>query len=601
MGVEVQVIESADPVGEAEQLLRTAAESGFDLVITLEYSHFDALARVAPDYPDTTFGIVNIEVDQPNVVSILFKEHEGSFLAGALAAMVTSMEGNDKVNEDAVIGVIGGVQSAGIDKFLVGYEEGAQYINPDIEVITAYSESFGDPAKGQELTLAMYEQGADIVYQVAGGTGEGVFTAAEEMNHYAIGVDADQDYIKPGFILTSMLKRVDNAVYDVIARAAAGEDLGGGTIEYGLVEDGVGLSPMEFTKDDIPQEFLDQIADLQAMIESGEIVVTDVTKVEQAPAEEEVTSELPKVAMIIAQGGLGDRSYNDLANSGLERAAAEMGVEVQVIESADPVGEAEQLLRTAAESGFDLVITLEYSHFDALARVAPDYPDTTFGIVNIEVDQPNVVSILFKEHEGSFLAGALAAMVTSMEGNDKVNEDAVIGVIGGVQSAGIDKFLVGYEEGAQYINPDIEVITAYSESFGDPAKGQELTLAMYEQGADIVYQVAGGTGEGVFTAAEEMNHYAIGVDADQDYIKPGFILTSMLKRVDNAVYDVITRAAAGEDLGGGTIEYGLVEDGVGLSPMEFTKDDIPQEFLDQIADLQAMIESGEIVVTDVTK
>jgi basic membrane protein A len=171
----------------------------------------------------------------------------------------------------------------------------------------------------------------------------------------------------------------------------------------------------------------------------------------EAPTEEIAK---PKVALIIAQGGLGDRSYNDLAHSGLQRAAEEYGVEVKAIESADPVGEAEQILRTAAESGFDLVITLEYSHFDPLARVAPDYPDTLFGIVNIAVDQPNVVSILFKEHEGSFLAGALAAMVTTMEGNDKVNSDKVLGVIGGVQSAGIDKFLVGYEEGAQYIDPE---------------------------------------------------------------------------------------------------------------------------------------------------
>ncbi len=318
----------------------------------------------------------------------------------------------------------------------------------------------------------------------------------------------------------------------------------------------------------------------------------------EAPTEE---TAKPKVALIIAQGGLGDRSYNDLAHSGLQRAAEEYGAEVKAIESADPVGEAEQILRTAAESGFDLVITLEYSHFDPLARVAPDYPDTLFGIVNIAVDQPNVVSILFKEHEGSFLAGALAAMVTTMEGNDKVNSDKVLGVIGGVQSAGIDKFLVGYEEGAQYIDPEIEVLWAYSEGFGDPAKGKELTLAMYEQGADIVYQVAGGTGEGVFAAAEEQGHYAVGVDSDQDYIKPGFILTSMLKRVDNAVYDVVGRLVDGTLEGGTTVEYGLVENGVGLSPMEYTKDDIPQEFIDQVAELREMIENGEIVVTDVTK
>lgn len=323
---------------------------------------------------------------------------------------------------------------------------------------------------------------------------------------------------------------------------------------------------------------------------------------EAKPVETEAPAAAPKkVALIIAQGGLGDRSYNDLAYSGLEKAAKDFGVEIKAIESPDPVGEGEQLLRTAAESGFDLVITLEYSHFDPLARVAPDYPDTLFGIVNIAVDQPNVVSIIFKEHEGSFLAGALAAMVTTMEDNPKVNPDKMIGVIGGVQSAGIDKFLVGYEEGAHYIDPDVEVLKAYSEGFGDPAKGKELTLAMYEKGADIVYQVAGGTGEGVFEAAEEKNHYAIGVDSDQDYIKPGFILTSMLKHVDVAIYDVVSRLVDGTLEGGVTVEYGLKEDGVGLSPMEYTKDQIPQSFLDKIDEIRDKIISGEIKVTDITK
>lgn len=308
-----------------------------------------------------------------------------------------------------------------------------------------------------------------------------------------------------------------------------------------------------------------------------------------------------KVAMITSQGGLGDRSYNDSGYIGLQKAEKELGVEIKVIESSDPVGEGEQLLRTAADSGFDLVITLEYSHFDPLARVAPDYPDTTFAILNIAVDAPNVVSVIFKEQEASFLAGALAAMVTTMEGNDRVNPDAVIGAIGGTQSPGIDKFIVGYEEGAKFINPDTNVLSAYSNSFGDPAKGQELTLAMFDQGADIVFQIAGGTGEGVFQAADDAHHYAIGVDSDQDYIKPGSILTSMVKRVDVAVYDLISRLVAGSLQGGTTVEYGLKEDGVALSPMEYTREQVSPDFLTKVDDLKAKIISGEIVVTDVTK
>jgi basic membrane protein A and related proteins len=321
----------------------------------------------------------------------------------------------------------------------------------------------------------------------------------------------------------------------------------------------------------------------------------------QAPTATQAAAAPKKVALIIAQGGLGDKSYNDLANSGFQRAIKDFGIEGKVIESADPVGEGEQLLRTAAQNGYDLVITLEYSHFDPLARVAPDFPNTLFSIINIGVDKPNVVSVLFKEQEGSFLAGALGAMVTSMADNPKVNPDKVIGAIGGTQSGGIDKFLVGYEEGAQYIDPDVKVLRAYSESFGDPAKGKELTLSMYEQNADIVYQVAGGTGTGVFDAAEQENHYAIGVDSDQDGLKPGFILTSMIKRTDNAIYDMIGKLVKGELKGGTTLEYGLKEDGVGLSPMTYTKNEIPAEFLTKIDEIKAKIISGDIQVTDVTK
>lgn len=319
-----------------------------------------------------------------------------------------------------------------------------------------------------------------------------------------------------------------------------------------------------------------------------------------APTPTPVAKCPKRVALIIAQGGLGDRSYNDSGFAGLTRAAQEFGVEVKPIESPDPVGQGEKLLRDAAKAGFDLVITLEYTHFDPLARVAPDFPNTTFAIVNIEVKGPNVVSVIFKEHEGSFLAGALAALVAKDTTIPGIRGTKVIGVIGGTKSLGIDKFLVGYEEGAHYIDKDIKVLRAYSETFGDPAKGKELALSMFEQGADVVYQVAGGTGEGIIAAAKETGHYAIGVDSDQDYIAPGNVLTSMLKRVDIAVYDLIKRLCEGTLKGGTVVTYGLKEGGVGLSEMKFTRHIVPKAYVDQVNELREKIIRGEIKVTDVT-
>jgi basic membrane protein A len=305
------------------------------------------------------------------------------------------------------------------------------------------------------------------------------------------------------------------------------------------------------------------------------------------------------VALITAQGGLGDRSYNDLAYIGLTKAAAELDVKAVPIESADPVGEAETLLRSAAEARFDLVITAEYSHFETLGRIAPDYPDTTFAIVNVVVDQPNVVSIMFDEHTGSFLAGALAGLVTTDTTLEQINPEAVIGVIGGVKSSGIDVFLYGYLQGACAVNPDVDVLMAYANDFGDPAKGREMALAMHEQGADVVFQVAGGTGAGIIQAAKDENFFAIGVDSDQDYLAPGNVLTSMLKRVDTAVFDTIRMGVEGQLQGGTELHYGLDVGGVGLSDMVYTRQLIPHDYMNQVNSFKQQILDGTLKVIDI--
>jgi basic membrane protein A and related proteins len=305
-----------------------------------------------------------------------------------------------------------------------------------------------------------------------------------------------------------------------------------------------------------------------------------------------------RIALIIAQGGLGDRSYNDSAFAGLTLAAQEFGVNVVPIESADPVGEGELLLRTAAEAGFDLVITLEFSHFDPLARIAADYPDTLFAIINIIVDEPNVVSVMFDEHTGSYLAGMLAALVTDDSDLPNTNPASAIGAIGGVQSTGIDVFLDGYLQGACAVNPDITVLFAYANDFGDPALGFEMALAMNEQNADVVFQVAGGTGAGVINAARDNDFWAVGVDSDQDYLAPGFVLTSMLKRVDVAVHDLISQLVNDELEGGTVAQYGLAENGVGLTEMTYSRHIIPRAYVEQVEEAREAIIDGEIEVID---
>jgi basic membrane protein A len=318
-----------------------------------------------------------------------------------------------------------------------------------------------------------------------------------------------------------------------------------------------------------------------------------------APSCEVPTDQTFNVAMVIAQGGLGDQSYNDLADAGLKRAEEDFPIEAQRIQSPDIVAQGQAVLQQAGQAGFDLVIDLEFSSAEALAAIGPTFPETQWMIVNLPSSGPNITGYLFNEQDGSYLAGALAAMVTADTEIAGINEEKAIGAIGGVQSAGIDKFIVGYIQGARDVDPEVEVLVNYSNGFGDPARGAELANAMFGQDADIVYQIAGGTGAGVIQAAEQAGHYAIGVDTDQDGLAPGAVLTSMLKRTDYAVYDAINRLVCGQLPGGETVTLGLAEGAVGLSPMTHTRDMIPTEYLDRVVELRQQIIDGEIEVWNV--
>jgi basic membrane protein A and related proteins len=301
-------------------------------------------------------------------------------------------------------------------------------------------------------------------------------------------------------------------------------------------------------------------------------------------------------ALVIAQGGLGDESFNDLAYAGFQTGLEAAGMTGTPIESADIVGQGEQILRRAAQTDAGLVIDLEYSHNELLPTVAADFPDTSWVLVNAEAAGDNIASVLFQEQEASYLAGALAAMVTQDPDDPQVNPEKIIGVIGGTESVGIDKFIVGFIQGAHDVDPEVQVLTAYSNDFADPTKGQQLAQTMFDQGADIVYAVAGGTGAGVIQAAVDNDHYAIGVDDDQDGVAPGHVLTSVLKRTDVAMSDIIARYAAGDFPGGETVTYGLADDGVGLTDFTYTKDAIGQSTIDAVDALAAKIVSGDITV-----
>jgi basic membrane protein A len=306
-----------------------------------------------------------------------------------------------------------------------------------------------------------------------------------------------------------------------------------------------------------------------------------------------------KVGLVYDLGGRGDQSFNDAAGAGLDKAKKDLGVTAEELEPDEGGENREELMRLLADNGNELIFGIGFLFEDSIKAAAPDYPDTSFAIVDDVIDAPNVASLVFAEHEGSYLVGAAAAL-KSKTGH--------IGFIGGVETDLIKKFEAGYVAGAKKIKPDIKIDIAYITQppdfggFNDPAKAKEIASGQYGGGADVVYHAAGGSGGGLFEAAKEASDkgtkvWAIGVDSDQYNVvdaslKP-FILTSMQKKVDVAVYDTIKKFNDGEKVSG-TQVYDLKAGGVDYATSGGFVDDIKA----QLDDLKQQIIDGSITVPD---
>jgi basic membrane protein A len=305
------------------------------------------------------------------------------------------------------------------------------------------------------------------------------------------------------------------------------------------------------------------------------------------------------IGVVFDVGGRGDKSFNDGAYKGAEKAMRDYGARVHFIEPGDGA-DREAGLRLLAAEKMGLVIGVGFIFTDDLSSLAKEYPDVRFAGVDyaLSVDSagkvilppPNLAALKFREEQGSFLVGALAAMVG---GSKKV------GFVGGMDIPLIHKFEAGYRAGVKYVCPDCTVLVQYAgvtpEAFRNPSKGKELALSQYEQGVNIIFHASGSTGLGVFEAAREMKKLAIGVDADQYGEAPGFILTSMVKGVDAVVYDQIGRVRD-NTFHGGIFEYGLAENGVGWIYDARNAPLIPDSVKSRLDALKAQIIAGKITV-----
>lgn len=310
------------------------------------------------------------------------------------------------------------------------------------------------------------------------------------------------------------------------------------------------------------------------------------------------------VGIIYSTGGLGDESFNDMAHSGIQAAAEDFDIEFQNAEPEAAADMNDMQREFASDDEIDLVVCIGFDHEVDLEENAQEFSDTSWALVDAVVDQENVSNFVFREHEGSFQVGHLAGLVTGMDyshgGGSSDSSESMVGFVGGQEIDLIERFEAGYIAGARHADSEIETPSAYAGSWTDPSAGQEIAIGMYDDGADVVYHAAGGTGGGVFEAAQQAGRFAIGVDDDQSISADDFsdvIMASMIKRVDTAVYDSVEMVVE-DEFESGVNDLGLEEEGVGAVIGQDFEGEIPEDIVDALEESRQAIIDGDIDVPD---
>jgi basic membrane protein A len=318
---------------------------------------------------------------------------------------------------------------------------------------------------------------------------------------------------------------------------------------------------------------------------AGGLLAFAVVAVAPVPAQEFVP------AVVFDMGGKFDKSFNESAYVGAERFRKETGIVYRDFEVTNEA-QREQALRTMARRGAHVVVGIGFAQASSVEKVAKEFPKVKFSLIDGVVELPNVQSIVFKEHEGSFLVGMAAAMAS---------KSGKVGFVGGMDIPLIRKFALGYEEGARHVNARIEVFQNMTgttpAAWNDPTRGGELARSQFDRGADVVYAAAGATGLGVLQAAKDKGRLAIGVDSNQNHLQPGSVLTSMIKRVDLAVYEAFKTARDGAWKPGLRV-LGVAEGGVGYALDEHNRALITPEMERRLEQARADIVAGKLKVTD---
>lgn len=320
---------------------------------------------------------------------------------------------------------------------------------------------------------------------------------------------------------------------------------------------------------------------------------------EEKEEDQEKADPSEKIALVLGVGGLGDQGYNDLIYAGAERAKEELGIEFDYAEPKQ-ISEFELIFRDMAGSGeYAVIIGVGFDQVDPLTKVAEEFPEQNFAIIDGNIEAANVASYTNKEEEGSFLVGALAGLMVKNADNYDLKDKTQIGFIGAMEIPFLVKFYAGYMAGAKYVNPDVETVAGYvggDNPFGDTSTAKEIALSQNNKGAGIIYHAAGGSGLGMFQAAAEADFIAIGCNSNQNIIDPDYIVASMLKRVDTASFEIIKASVVDKNLSvGEQTVLGVKEEGIGYT-LDGSNIEVSKDIVESLSKIEKQIMDGKFVV-----
>ncbi|MCY3834241.1 MAG: BMP family ABC transporter substrate-binding protein [Chloroflexi bacterium] len=588
--------------------IQTCIDEGFEIIVTVGFLIADATRAAAQANPDVYFmGVDQFVVDGPtNYVGIQFRDDQSGFLAGVLAAQVA-----DSLGSDTIAGVYG-IDIPPVKKLRNGFEQGARYINPELNLLGVYIDSFIAPDRGASVAMQFIGEGASVIFGAGGPTGTGGILAAAQQGVYVIGVDQDEWVTSFGagetdgseYIISSAVKRVGQGVFDMVAALVEGmmEDFpGGGIYLLDVALNGVGLA--EKHEADIDDAFFDVADAVVAMMISGEVgtgidqITGDLLPMDMME-EQAAMMGVETVCLVTDLGRVNDGTFNQSAHEGAVGAADEYDLEYKFIETQAET-DYEANIQTCVDEGFEVIVTVGFLIADATYAAAEANPAVYFlGVDQFVVDGPtNYVGIQFREDQSGFMTGVLAAYVAEWLESD------IIGGVYGIDIPPVKRFRNGYEQGARHVNPDLTILGVYIDSFIAPDRGASAALQFIGEGASVLFGGGGPTGSGAIVAGAQEGVYVIGVDKDEWLTTFGagetdgseFIISSAMKRVDQGVYDMVAMLAEG-DLsafpGGGVFMMDAAMNGVGLAPPH--ESDIPESVWDQVNALNAVLIAGDI-------